>query len=61
VCINAAFTFHTGETVVQGAAVEVSVNHPPALGPPKSILPEAMLVIDLRKGFERALNDFLQS
>jgi hypothetical protein len=58
---NAVFTLHTGETVVQVAAVEVSVNHPSDLGPPKSILPGVMLVIDLREGFEIVLDKFLRS
>ncbi len=58
---NMKCAVHTGETVVQVAAVEVSVNHPPDLGPPKSILPGVILVIDLREGFEIVLNKYLRS
>jgi hypothetical protein len=52
----AVFTLHTGEAVVQIAAVEVPVNDPLQIRPPEAVLPGETIVIDLNKGLEVVLD-----
>lgn len=52
VFVAAIFTLHTGEAVVQIAAVEIAVNHLLDIGPPESVLPGEMFIIDSDKCFK---------
>jgi hypothetical protein len=52
----AVFTLHTGEAVVQIAAVEVPVNDPLQIRLPEAVLPGETIVIDLNKGLEVVLD-----
>ena len=51
----AVFTFHTGKAVMQIAAVEITIDHLLDIGPPESVLPGEMLVINPDKGFKIVL------
>jgi hypothetical protein len=51
----AVFTFHAGKPVVQIAALEIAIDHLLDIGPPESVLPREMLVIDPDKGFKIVL------
>jgi hypothetical protein len=55
VFMTAIFTFHTGKAVVQIAAIEIAVNDLLQIGPPESVLPGEMLVINPDKGFKIVL------
>ena len=46
---------HTGKAVVQIAAIEIAIDHLLDIGPPESVLPGEMLVIDPDKGFKIVL------
>ena len=52
VFMAAVFAFHTGKTVVQIAAIEITKDHFFDIWPPKAILPGVMLVINLHEGLE---------
>jgi len=43
---------HTGKTIVRIAAVEITIDHLFDIGPPESVLPGEILVIDPDKGFK---------
>jgi hypothetical protein len=51
----AAFTFHAGKAVVQIAAIEIAIDHLLDIGPPESVLPGEMLIIDPDKAFKMVL------
>jgi len=53
--MTAVFTFHTGKAVMQIAAVEITIDHLLDIGPPESVLPGEMLVINPDKGFKIVL------
>ena len=48
----AVFAFHTGKPVVQITAIEIAIDHLLDIGPPESILPGEMIVIDPEKSFK---------
>jgi ABC-type amino acid transport substrate-binding protein len=48
-------TFHTGKAVVQITAIEIAADHLLDIGPPESVLPGEIFVIDLDKGLKIAL------
>jgi hypothetical protein len=48
--VSAVFAFYAGKPVVQITAIEVAVDYLLDIGPPESVLPGEMLVIDLDKG-----------
>jgi len=50
--VAAAFTFHTGKAVVWIAAIEITIDHLLNIGPPESILPGEVFVVDHDKGFK---------
>ena len=52
----AVFTFHAGKAVVQITAIEVAVDNLLDIGPPESVLPGEILVIDLDKGLKIVLD-----
>jgi hypothetical protein len=52
----AILAFHTGKAVVQIAAIQIPVNNLLQIGPPESVLPGEMLVIDPDKGLEIVLH-----
>ena len=54
--VAAVFTFHAGKPVVQITAIEITVDHLLDIGPPESVLPGEMLVIDPDKGLKIVLN-----
>jgi hypothetical protein len=55
ILMAAIFAFHTGKAVVQIAAIEIAIDHLLDIGPPESVLPGEMLVIDPDKGFKIVL------
>ena len=52
----AILAFHTGKAVVQIAAIQIPVNNLLQIGPPESVLPGEMIVIDPDKGLEIVLH-----
>ena len=52
----AILAFHAGKTVVQIAAIEVAIDYLLDIGPPESVLPGEMIVIDLDKGYKIVLH-----
>jgi len=56
VFMTAVFALHTGEAVVQIAAVEIAVYDPFQIRPPESVLPGETIVIDPDKGLEVVLD-----
>ena len=50
--MTAVITFDTGKTIVRIAAVEKTIDHLVDIGPPESVLPGEILVIDPDKGFK---------
>ena len=50
--IAAIFAFHAGKSVVQIAEIEITIDHLLDIGPPESILPREMFIIDMDKGFK---------
>jgi hypothetical protein len=52
----AVFAFHTGEAIVQIAAIEIPVNDLLEIGTEKSILPFKSFLINLEKGFKMILH-----
>jgi len=53
--VAAVFTFHAGKAVVQITAIKITMDHLLDIGPPESVLPGEMLVIDPDKGFKIVL------
>jgi hypothetical protein len=51
----AVFAFHTGKAVVQITAIEITIDHLLDIGPPESVLPGEMLVIDPDKSLKIVL------
>ena len=49
-------TFHAGKAVVQITAIEVAVDNLLDIGPPESVLPGEIFVIDPDKGFKIILH-----
>ena len=56
ILVAAIFAFHAGKAVVQIAAIEITIDHLLDIGPPESVLPGEMLVIDPDKGFKVVLH-----
>ncbi len=52
----AIFAFHAGKAVVQITAVEITIDHLLNIGPPESVLPGEMLVIDPDEGLKIVLH-----
>ena len=52
----AVFAFHAGKPVVQITAVEITIDHLLDIGPPESVLPGEMFIIDLDKGLKIVLH-----
>ena len=49
-------TFHAGKAVVQITAIEIAIDHLLDIGPPESVLPGEILVIDLDKNLKIVLD-----
>jgi hypothetical protein len=52
VFVTAIFAFHAGKAVAQIAAVEIPIDHLLDIGPPETVLPGKILLIDPDKGFK---------
>ena len=52
----AILAFDAGKAVVQIAAIEITIDHPLDIGPPETVLPGEMFVIDSDKGLKIALH-----
>ena len=48
----AVFAFHTGKTVLQIAAIQITKYNIRDIRPPESILPRELFIIALHKGFK---------
>lgn len=48
----AVFTFHACKAVVQITAIKIAVYHLLNIGPPESVLPREIFIIDLDKGLK---------
>jgi hypothetical protein len=48
----AVFAFHTGKAVVRIAAVEIAMDHLLHVGPPETVLPGKMLIVDPDEGLK---------
>jgi len=53
--VAAILAFNTGKAVVQIAAIEITIDHLLDIGPPESVLPGEMLIIDPNKGLKIVL------
>jgi len=54
--MTAVFAFHAGKAVVQIAAIEIAIDHLLDIGPPESVLPGKMLIIDPDEGLKIVLH-----
>jgi hypothetical protein len=52
ILVAAILAFHAGKAVVQITAIKVAVDHLLDIGPPESVLPGEIFVIDPDKGFK---------
>jgi hypothetical protein len=52
----AIFTFHAGKAVVQITAIKIAVNYLLDIGPPESVLPGEMFIIDSDECFKIVLD-----
>jgi hypothetical protein len=56
VFVAAVFTFDAGKTIVQIAAIEITIDYFFDIGPPESVLPRETVIVFLHKGFKIILH-----
>ena len=52
----AVFAFDTGKAVAQIAAIQITINHLFAIGPPEAVLLGEVFVVGLNEGFKIVLD-----